>query len=136
MHGFVQKMRSFVLQCPKHDGGAGVFYIFIRAGLVELMAAKTCTRRRAIRLNAYALVEQATVVEFTQQPPQRLDIIVLEGDVGIIKINPVSHLAGNIVPLVFKTEYGFAAFLVIVGYGYFVAELILFTSTNIFFGNA
>ena len=63
------------------------------------MAAKACTCGGRIWLDGIALVEQVLVVKLLEQPPQAFDILIVVGDIGVLHINPVTHLMGKVCPL-------------------------------------
>ena len=67
-----------------------------------------------IRLDGIAFIEQAFVIEVFQQEPQGLDVVVGEGDVGIVEVDPVAHLAGEVVPHVLVFHHFLAAGAVVV----------------------
>ena len=76
-----------------------VLHVAIATRLVQLMGTQTRTRRRRIGLDRITLIEQALLVEFLQQIPQRLDVTVIISDVRIIHIHPVTHLLRQVLPL-------------------------------------
>ncbi len=53
---------------------------------------------RILRNNLVILVDQTLVENRFQRPPDRLDVIVRTGDVGIVHIHPVAHLLGQLSP--------------------------------------
>ena len=87
-----------VLQLEQRRAGR-VFHIAVATRLVQLMARQACSRHRRIRLNGVALVHIALLVQLFEQVPQRFDIFVVVGDVGVLQIHPIAHLLGQIGPL-------------------------------------
>ena len=76
----------------------GVRHIPVGAWLVELVAAESGAGLRAVGLNGVALVEQALGVHLREQPPDRLHVFRLVGDVGTFHVDPVAHPAREVVP--------------------------------------
>ena len=62
------------------------------------MRAKARTCSRGVGLYGEAFVEEPLLVDLAQQPPQRLDVAVVVGDVGVLHVDPVAHLAGQLLP--------------------------------------
>ena len=81
-----------------HRAG-GVLDVAVAAGLVELVRAQARAGGRAVRLDALALVEQALAVDVLEQVPERLDVAVVVGDVGIVHVDPVADALGQAAPL-------------------------------------
>ena len=82
------------------QGRAGrVLYVTIASWLVQLVTRETCTCCRAIGLNGVTLVEKALFIELLQEIPQRFDILVVVGDVGVIEVNEVAHAFREFTPL-------------------------------------
>ena len=79
----------------------------------------------AERLDGVALVEEPLVIEHLQQEPQRLDILVLKGDIGVFQIHPIAHLLGQFIPKVFVLQYLGAAGLVILVHTNLLADILL-----------
>ena len=78
-----------------------------------------------VGLDGVALVEQPLVEELLEEPPQRLDVFVVIGDVGIVHIDPVAHLAGQVLPHARKLHDGFAAGAVVLLDGDLFADVLL-----------
>ena len=74
--------------------------------------SSTCTWR--IWLDGVTLVEQSLLIELLQEPPQCLDILVVVGNVRIIQINKITHLLGEVAPLLCEHHHVLAALLVII----------------------
>ena len=102
-----------------------VLHVAVAAGLVQLVGRETRSRRRRIGLDGVALVEQPLVEELLEEPPQRLDVFVVIGDVGIVHIDPVAHLAGQVLPHARKLHDGFAAGAVVLLDGDLFADVLL-----------
>ncbi len=100
---------GFVAQ-GKTDKDAGVFDIFIT--LSNFMAAEWRAATRAIRNNLITLIEQFLVPKLLQNPPDALDIIVAEGDVGIVQIYPETNALGELLPIGQITQDTCTAFFV------------------------
>ena len=91
----------------------GVLHVAVATWLVQLMARQASTGSGAIGLNGVALIEQTFIVELLQQIPQGLYIFVVVGDVGVVKVDEVTHLLREIAPLLGVHHHVLAAFLVI-----------------------
>ena len=63
------------------------------------MGAESGAVGRGIRLYGFALVEEAAVVDFAEQPPEGFDVAVVVGDVRVVHIHPVAHALGEVLPL-------------------------------------
>ena len=70
---------------------------------------------RAVGDDLVALVEAVLVPELAQRPPDRLDVVVLEGDVGVVEVDPEADPLGQPVPLLDVLEDRLAAALVELG---------------------
>ena len=92
----------------------GILDVAVAAGLCELMARQSCAVRRTVRLDGIAFVEQTFVVELLQKPPQRLDILIVVGDIRMVHVDEVSHLLSNLTPLLGKLHDVLAALMVVV----------------------
>ena len=117
MHGAVAKQGAALvarnhLELSRHRG---VGHVAVAARLVELVRTQACPRLGRVRLNGVALIEQVFAVQFTQQPPHRLDVLGGVGDVGVFLVDPVAHLLGQAVPHVGVAHDGLAAGGVVVG---------------------
>ena len=80
----------------RHD--RGVLDLAVAAGLVEFVRAQAGTGGGAVRLNGVSLVQQPFAVELGQQPPHALDVRILVGDIRVLHVHPVAHLAREVVP--------------------------------------
>ena len=69
----------------------GVLHIAVAAGLVEFVRTEARSGGRRIGLDGVAFVEQALLVELSEQPLEGFDVGVLVGDVGVFHIHPVAH---------------------------------------------
>ena len=87
--------------------------------------ARTCRRR--IRLNGVALVQITLLIEFLQQIPQRLNILIIIGDIRVIEVHPIAHLLRQIRPFLGVLHHLLAASGVVLVH----ANLL----TDILFGN-
>jgi hypothetical protein len=52
---------------------------------------------RGVRLNGVALIEQALVVELLEEPPQCLDIFVVESDIRMLEVDEIAHLLRQLI---------------------------------------
>ncbi len=80
--------------------------------LRDLVARKRRAASRAVRDDLVALIEHVLIPELPEDPPDRLDVLVLEGDVRIVEIEPEAELARELVPLVEVGPHALAALLV------------------------
>ncbi len=64
---------------------------------------------RAVGHHFIALIKQALIPEILQNPPQRLDIVVGIGDIRLVKVNPIAHPVGKLLPFLDQLESRFAA---------------------------
>ena len=62
-------------------------------------------------------------MQFLQDPPQRFNVVILEGYIWPVKIYPVTHFFGEVVPFVFVPEYRFPAPLIIFFYRNFFPDI-------------
>jgi hypothetical protein len=112
--GLEEEGRGLVGQGLEHGHTGGVLHRLVGPRLVELVGTQPGARRGRVGLDADALVEQALVVESFEAPPEALDVIVLEGHVGVLEVDPVAHASGDVVPPVLVAQDGFAAAPVVV----------------------
>ena len=47
-----------------------------------------------------ALIQQALLVDGLEGPPLGLDVVIMVGDVGVLHVDPVTHLVGHFLPVV------------------------------------
>ena len=78
-----------------------------------------------VGLDGVALVEQALVEELLQEPPQRLDVFVVVGDVRVVHVDPVAHLAREVLPLARELHHRLAARAVVLLDGDLLADVFL-----------
>ena len=112
----------------KLSNNGGIGNIAVAARLVKFMRAEAGACCRRIGLDGIALVQQLFVVQLAKQPPYRLDVVIFKGDIGVVEVYPVTHLAGDVVPEVFVAHHGFAALGVVIIDADF--------GTDVFFGDA
>lgn len=112
----------------KHSDDGGIFHGFVAAGLVELVRGEASASGGGERLDSIAFVEEVFVVEFLEEVPDGLDVVVFVGNVGVFEVNPVAHFDGECVPAVFEFHDGTAA-LGVIG---FDADF----GADVFFGDA
>ena len=84
------------------DGG----YLYFLIALSYFMGSKTRPASRAVRQDLMSFVYHIGLEEFLDYPPKRLNIIVIESDVWVIKIYQISHSLGHLSPHAFICEYG------------------------------
>ena len=78
------------------------------------MARQSCTGCGRVGLDGITLVEQSLLIELLEQVPERLDVLVVVGDVGVLEVHPVAHLVGQLCPLVRVHHHILAAGIVVV----------------------
>ena len=120
----IQDTLSLVLQLKLRRHG-GVLNVAVTAGLVELVGGETGAGSRAVGLYGVTLIEQTFLIELLQEPPQRLDIAVLVGNVGMVEIHPVAHLLTELAPLGGVLHHVSATLVVVVVYAYLLADVLL-----------
>ena len=86
-----------------------VLHVAVASGLVQLVRREAGSGGRRVGLDGVSLVEQALFVELLEQPPQRLDVFVVVGDVGVVHVDPVTHLSRQALPHAGVLHDGFAA---------------------------
>ena len=106
-----------------HDGR--ILHVAVAARLVQLVRRKARTGGRRVGLDRIALVEEPLVEELLEQPPQRLDVFVVVGDVGVVHIDPVAHLARELLPDARKLHDRLAAGAVVLLDRDFLADILL-----------
>ena len=84
---------------PEQRRTRRVFHVAVAAGLVQLVARQSRTGSRRVRLYGVALVEQSLPVKLFQQPPQCLDVFVVVGDVGVVKVDEIADALRQVAPL-------------------------------------
>ena len=55
-------------------------------------------------MNFVSSIDQPLVVQLANRPPDRLDILIFECDVGLIQIHPVPHTSREIIPQILVLE--------------------------------
>ena len=78
------------------------------------MAGEACSGGRRVGLDGVALVEESLLVELAEQPPERLDVLVVVGDVGVLHVDPVAHLVAQVGPFAGVHHHVLAALAVVV----------------------
>ena len=89
------------------------------------MRAQACTGSRRIGLDGITLIKQVLVIKLLQEPPKRLYVTVVIGDVWIIKVHPVTHLVSKVGPFLGKFHHILAAGCVIVGHRDGLSDVLL-----------
>jgi len=124
--GPVEQPFALLVAHDAEQGRAGrVLHVAVTAGLVQLVIAETRTGRRRVRLNRIALVKKPLLVQFGKQMPQRLDILVVIGDVRVLHIDPVAHPARQPLPCVGIGHHLPAADAVVLLDRYFRPDILL-----------
>ena len=59
-----------------------------------------------------AFVNQITVKEVFENPPDRFDVFVFQGDIGVVEVQPIAGSDGDAVPFFEIFENRLAAFFV------------------------
>ena len=94
--------------------GRGVLHVAVAARLVQLVRAEPGACGRRIGLDGVALIEQTLVIQLAEQPPQGLHILVVVGDVGVVKVNEIAHILRQLAPLGGELHHVLAAAAVVV----------------------
>ena len=87
------------------DRGIGGVFVAER----HFMIRKRRAAARAVRYDFIALVEQTLIPEILQDPPDRLDVIVGIGDVGVFQVHPEGDAVSQLFPILDVGEDRFAA---------------------------
>ena len=82
---------------------------------------------------AHTFIEQSFFIQLAQYPPYRFDVFVLVSDIRIVEIDPVTHLAGDIIPLILITENCLTALPVVLLYSDLFADIFLGDSQLFFY---
>ncbi len=93
------------------DGVLGDVLVALR----HLVAADRRAAARAVRHDLVALVEQVLVPDLPQDPPDRLDVVVGVGVVGVVQVDPEADALGEALPLLEVRGDALAAELVELG---------------------
>ena len=91
-----------------HRGG-GIAHVPIASGLVQFVGAESGAVRGTVGLDGVALVQQSFVIYLLEQPPERLYIAVVIGDIGVLHVHPVTYAVGHGFPLGGVFHHFFAA---------------------------
>ena len=103
----------------------GVLHIAVATGLVQLVGRKSRTSGRTVGLDGISLVEEVLLVELLEKPPEGFDVLVVVGDVGMLQINPIAHLVGQVRPLIRVHHDVLAAGIVVVIHADFLTDILL-----------
>ncbi len=109
LHALEQLLAALVAHDLELRGAGGVLHVAIAPGLVQLVSREARARRGRVGLDGVALIEQPFFIQFLEQVPQRLDIFVVVSDVGIVHVDPVTHLVGEVFPHVGELHHRLAA---------------------------
>ena len=102
-----------------------VLHVAVTARLVQFVGRESRSGGGRVGLDGVALVEQAFVEELLEEPPQRLDVLVVVGDVRIVHVDPVAHLAREVLPLARELHHRLAARAVVLLDGDLLADVLL-----------
>ena len=76
-------------------------------------------------MDGISLVEKALVIELLEEPPEGFDITVVISDIRIIEIDPVTHLASQVGPLLRIFHNLLAASCIVVVHRNLLANVLL-----------
>ena len=93
---------------------AGVDHVLVARR--DLVRGQRGAAARAVGHDLVALVEQPLVPHLLERPPDRLDVGVVEGEVGVAGVDPEADPLGQLVPLVDVLEHRLAALGVELGH--------------------
>ena len=113
------------IECFEDGGAGGIFHITIATWLVQLVARKSCTCGRGIRLDGISLVEQVLVVELLEEIPKGFDIFVIVCDVRMLQVAPIAHLLAEFAPFRSVHHYVLSAALIVCFDGNGLADVFL-----------
>ena len=85
----------------------GVLYVPVAKR--DLVRGERRSTTRAVGHDLVALVEQVLLPELGERPPDRLDVVVVQGDVGVVEVDPEADPLGQPVPLLDVLEDRLAA---------------------------
>ena len=120
-----EEFRSGVTNHLELHGDGGILDIAVAAGLVQLVGAQSRAGSRGIGLNGVAFVEVTLVIDLLEQVPERLDVVVVVGDIGTVRIYPVTDLFRQRDPLGGVFHHLFAAGPVVFRHGNLLADILL-----------
>ncbi len=83
--------------------------------LRDLVGGERGPAPRAVGNDLVALIEPAVVPDPPQRPPDRLDVVVVQRDVGVVEVEPEADPLGQPVPVLHVAEDGLPAALVELG---------------------
>ena len=81
----------------------------VLVALRHLVARQRGAAAGAVRNHLVALEEQALVPDLLQRPPDRLDVVVVQREVGLVGVDPEPDPLGQPVPLVDVAQHRLAA---------------------------
>ena len=77
--------------------------------LVRFEVRKRSSERRAVRLDAVALVDEALVEALLEHPPHRFHEVLVHGLVALVEVHPAAHAAHRLLPFAGVLEHLAAA---------------------------
>ena len=78
------------------DENGRVFDLFVAHS--HLVIRQGGAAAGAIRYNLVALVDEVLIPQLLEDPPDRLDVFILQGDVGVVHVNPEADAVGQLLP--------------------------------------
>ena len=95
---FEQRLAFRVANDPELRRAGRVLHVAVAARLVQLVVAEPRAGGRRIGLYRISFIQQSLLVQLGEQEPQRLDVLVVVGDVRVVHVDPVPHVAGQPFP--------------------------------------
>ena len=80
--------------------------------LSDLVGGKSGSAARAVRLDLVTFIDHILLEELVDDPPDRLNIIVVQGDVRVIHVRQIAGTFTHISPHIREGEYRFPALLI------------------------
>ncbi len=77
------------------------------------MGAQRRSAACAVRDALVVLIEQPFFPELLENPPDTLDVLVFEGDIGVIQADPIAHALGQFFPIIEIAQHALATFFVV-----------------------
>src|SRR5690606_24905924 len=98
---------AVVLDHWKSDEHAGILDLLVTQA--DFVRREYCSGARAVPLSLVSLVRESAFVDGLEEIPDRLNVVVLEGDVRVIHVDPVPHPGGERIPQILVAKYALAA---------------------------
>ena len=132
---FEEKFGDFIADHFELGGNCIVFHLAVASRLIELVGTQSGTSGRRVWLNGITLVQQVFFIEFRQQVPQAFNVFIVEGDVWIVQVHPISHQAGQFVPFFLVFHHFGPAFAVVFFHADGFADVLLGDAQFFFHGD-